>query len=75
MAPANIHQSPYREMKIELNVRKLPPDNNTTIPLIQIIIPKIRSGIFSLLENMAASRIANTGDDVVPIRARLMAGE
>jgi hypothetical protein len=43
------------------------------MPVMHITIPNTRSGLILSFKNMAASTTANTGDDVVPIKARLMA--
>ena len=51
----------------------LPFDRSIRIPEMQSISPTIRSGdIFSFKKN-AEMRITKTGDDVVPISARLIA--
>ena len=73
-APHSIHQSPVEKRKVN-NRSILPFDNKRTMPVMQMINPAHCSIVIFSLRKIAASKITNKGEEVVPINARLIAGE
>ena len=71
-AASKVHQSPIEKLKAKSRVR-CPCDNNNTIPLIQSKRPATRNGNIFSFKKMEARIIAITGEEVVPISARLIA--
>lgn len=71
---ASTHRSPSEKRK-EINLFKLPPDNRNRMPLMQINMPANFLVPSFSLRNIRARIIETIGEEVVPINARLIAGE
>lgn len=73
-AAAKIHQSPCVNLKCN-STSQLPRLSSNKMPLMHISRPSMRhAGILSF-KKIRASINENTGEEVVPINARLMAEE
>ena len=73
-AAAKIHQSPCVNLKCN-STSQLPRLSNNKMPLMQMSKPSMRQAGILSFKKIRASINENTGDEVVPINARLMAEE
>ena len=73
-APAKIQASPEEKCKVS-NIDQLPLPNKKRMPAIQSKSPHTRKKLIFSFKKMAASMIEKTGEEVVPMSAKLIAGE
>ena len=68
----SVHTSPAENLNAS-SVAILPFDKSTTTPAMQNNKPAMRNGVMRSFKKIADKMMANTGDEVVPIKARLIA--
>ena len=73
-AAASTHQSPFEKDRLT-RLFIFPFVNNNSIPMMQMVMPVTTATPNFSFKNILARITARIGEEVVPIRARLMASE